>query len=313
MATKRAAARGASVEGPKGKGPEFLRFIVPIVEVLRELGSSGTPSEVTDLVIQRCKISEKEQGLTTSNGQSRVKNQVAWARFYLAKDGLLDNSRRGVWVLTEKGVSSRLATLDDARELFARVQSRFSKPAKGDSVIDHESNGDAGSSISDGSAPPEAGTGHRAAFLQSLRELSPKGFEQVCQMLLRESGFRQVVVTGRPNDGGIDGKGVLEVNPLVTLRVLFQCKRYNERNPVTPSQVRDFRGAIQGRADKGIILTTGTFTSEARKEAERDGGGYIELVDGEKLVTLFERAELGLRRVDAFVAELEFFEQFREA
>jgi restriction system protein len=118
------------------------------------------------------------------------------------------------------------------------------------------------------------------------------------------------VVTGRAGDGGIDGHGVLEINPLVTFKVLFQCKRYGDR-PVTPSQVRDFRGAMQGRADKGLILTTGGFTSDARKEATRDGVPPIELVDGEKLVSMFARAELGLRPVQTFELDEQFFEEFR--
>jgi restriction system protein len=126
-----------------------------------------------------------------------------------------------------------------------------------------------------------------------LRALQPAGFEQLCQRLLRESGFKQVTVTGRSGDGGVDGHGVVEVNPFVTFRVLFQCKRY--AGTVSPTQVRDFRGAMAGRADKGIILTTGTFTPDARREAERDGVPPIELVDGDKLLDLFESLELGLQ------------------
>lgn len=119
--------------------------------------------------------------------------------------------------------------------------------------------------------------------------------------------FQQVVVTGRSGDSGIDGHGVLEVNPLVTF---FQCKRYSDR-PVTPNQLRDFRGAMQGRADKGLILTTGGFTSDARKEATRDGVPPIELVDSEKLVAMFARVELGLRPVQTFELGEHFFEEFR--
>ena len=139
---------------------------------------------------------------------------------------------------------------------------------------------------------------HRVILLNKLMELPPNGFERLCQRLLRESGFESVTVTGRSGDGGLDGLGILEVNPLVSFKVLFQCKRYS--GSVTPSQVRDFRGAMMGRADKGIILTTGTFTSEARKEAIRDGVPPIELVDGEKLLDMFEELELGLKPKTAY-------------
>jgi restriction system protein len=147
------------------------------------------------------------------------------------------------------------------------------------------------------------------SILSVLQGLSPSGFERFSQRLLRESGFSQVVVTGRSNDGGIDGFGTLEINPLVSFKVLFQCKRY--RGSVTPSQVRDFRGALTGRADKGLVLTTGTFTAEARREASRDGAPPIELVDGEKLVRMLEQLELGVSPKTVFEVDVAFFEQFK--
>ena len=97
----------------------------------------------------------------------------------------------------------------------------------------------------------------------------------------------------------------------MTFKVLFQCKRYGDR-PVTPSQVRDLRGAMLGRADKGLIMTTGTFTLDARKEATRDGVPPIELVEGAKLITMFERAGIGLRPVQTFEVDETFFEEFRK-
>jgi restriction system protein len=126
---------------------------------------------------------------------------------------------------------------------------------------------------------------------------------------LREAGFQQVTVTGKTGDHGIDGHGILELNPFVTFKVLFQCKRY--KGSVTTSQVRDFRGAMEGRADKGMIMTTGTFTQEARREARRDGARPIELVDGEKLVAMFEKLELGLKPKTVFDVDETFFEEFR--
>jgi len=150
---------------------------------------------------------------------------------------------------------------------------------------------------------------HRQQLLEILRTLPPSGFERFCQRLLRESGFQEVSVTGRAGDGGIDGLGILQVSPLVSFKVLFQCKRY--AGPVTPSQVRDFRGAMQGRADKGIIVTTGGFTLDAKKEAVRDGVPAIELVDGEKLLTMIEELGLGLLPIKSFKVHKPFFDEFK--
>jgi restriction system protein len=290
----------------KQKGPEFLRFVAPIVETLKELGSSGAAGEVTDRVIERLRISEAEQEATTSNGQSRVRNQIAWVRFYLVKAGHLDASQRGVWTLTEAGRAAKLDG-ESIHSLFKSVHKGF--PRKDAALATLATVGD---EEEESEAPEPEAEDYRARLLDVLRSLPPAGFERICQRLLRESGFQQVAVTGRSGDGGIDGHGVLEINPLVTFKVLFQCKRYRDGSAVTPSQVRDFRGAMQGRADKGLIITTGTFTSQAKQEATRDGVPPIELVDGEKLTSMFARAELGLRPVQTYELEQGFFEEFRK-
>jgi restriction system protein len=171
-----------------------------------------------------------------------------------------------------------------------------------------------------GGAPgPGPGTGSSVPLLndcreelaQTLQSLPAAGFERFCQRLLRESGFQEVTITGRSGDGGIDGIGILQVNALVSFKVLFQCKKY--AGSVTPSHVRDFRGAMTGRADKGIIITTGSFTSDARKEAVRDGAPPIELVDGEKLAGMLEKLELGLRPRQTFEIDAQFFEEYKKS
>ena len=149
---------------------------------------------------------------------------------------------------------------------------------------------------------------YRQQVLRIMQDLPPTGFEQLCQAILREAGFIEVIVTGRSGDQGIDGHGTLQINPLVSFRVLFQCKRYRES--VSPSHVRDFRGAMAGRADKGIIITTGAFTAEARRESSRDGVPPIELIDGDKLVDMLESLELGLQPVRSFKVDNEFFRRF---
>lgn len=287
-------------------GPRFVRYFGPVVDALRALGGSGSPDEVREKVAASLAISDAEQAEEMASGASRFDNQVAWARSYLAKTGYLDSSRRGVWTLTDKGAATKftpatsLQLFKDAHKAFSKASS---KPAKDDAEEASEQ------------ASPEAVnepelSQHRELLLGVLKGLPPAGFERLCQRLLRESGFQQVTVTGRSRDGGIDGNGVLEVNPFVSFRVLFQCKRYN--GSVVPAQVRDFRGAMAGRADKGIILTTGTFTLEARKEAVRDGVPPIELVDGEKLVDMFEKLELGLVPRTAYVIDDAFFDDFRK-
>lgn len=287
---------------PKPEGSEFLRFCIPIVEVLRDLGGSGRPAEVTDLVIERMNIPETEQEVTNKNGGSRIRNQVAWARFYMVKVALLSSSQRGIWGLTEKGRDVKMDK-DYVLKMFRDVQQKFTAERKARKVA--EPNGTEDDTDVDS---VDTGSDYKSELLSTLQSLPPEGFERICQRLLRESGFQQVAVTGKSGDGGIDGHGILQINPLVSFKVLFQCKRY--QGAVAVSSVRDFRGALQGRADKGIILTTGTFTTDAKREAIRDGATPIELVDGDKLVEMFEELNLGLRPKKDYELDDEFFDEY---
>lgn len=279
---------------------QFLRFFGPILDALRELGGSGRPSEVTNQIAKKMAIPDAVQNEQLPSGSSRFTNQVAWARFYLVKDGYLDSSRKGVWSLTDKGRESRI-TDQQAGEILVKVDQE-ARRQKQEKAPEEET------PARENAIAPEPSSDYRAELMRLLQKLPPAGFERLCMRLLRESGFVEVVVTGRAGDGGIDGHGTLEVNPLVSFRVLFQCKRYV--GSVTPAQVRDFRGAMQGRADKGIVLTTGSFTSEARREASRDGVPPIELVDGTKLLQMFESLELGLKPTKSYEIDQEFFRDF---
>lgn len=149
-------------------------------------------------------------------------------------------------------------------------------------------------------------------LLSTLRAVSPRGFEKVCRELLRESGFENVEVTGGSADGGIDGYGTLEINPFVSFRVIFQCKRYAKGNLVSRAQVGDFRNTMIGRAEKGIIITTSGFSNAAIQEASREGAPQVELVDGDKLVEMFQRVQLGLTKRTVYDVDPAYFEKFMD-
>lgn len=285
----------------KDEGAQFVRYFGPLLDALRGLGGSAKPDEAVDRVAIDLKISDEVLNETLPSGGSRFRNQVAWARFYLVREGLISSSKHGVWSLTESGFKTHL-THDQSRGLFLKWVKIFQEQRKlkdsAEPVADKAAEGAGGISKD-----------YRDEALDALLSLPPAGFERLSQRLLREAGFTQVVVTGQSGDGGIDGFGILQVNPLVSFKVLFQCKRYSKS--VAPSQVRDFRGAMSGRADKGIIITTGTFTAEAKREATRDGAPPIELIDGEKLIDMLERFELGLRPVTTYELDSSFFSEFK--
>jgi len=209
--------------------------------------------------------------------------------------------------LTEKGVN---ANVTDKEAL------RISREVKRQSKENASSGGNPLQTAEEAIAPTDndlvTSSDYHSELLGIIRSLPPAGFERLCQRLLRESGFQQVEVTGRSGDGGIDGRGLLQINPLLSMQVVFQSKRYQASTPVTVSQIRDLRGAMAGRTDKGIFITTSTFTADARKEALREGVPPIELVDAQKLVAMFEKLELGLMPKKVYDVDREFFAEFAQ-
>ena len=279
--------------------PAHVQFFLPILTVLRESGGSASPVELKDDLVTMLEISDNELEEKLKTGVSRINNMIGWSKVYLVREGLLDTSDQNVWSLTEEGLKRQL-TDDDVHNIFKKIHSGFvAKRGKGDKTQPFE----------ESELQLEVDQPHKEALLELLRSLPPEGFERLCQRLLRASGFIRVVVKGRSGDGGIDGEGILEINPLVSLKVIFQAKRY--KDAVHPSQIRDFRGALQGRAEKGIFITTGRFTQEAKNEAFREGAPPIELVDGDKLVQLFEQRQLGFCQRVFYQIDHSFFDEYR--
>lgn len=284
------------------KGPQFLIYVKPLVEVLRNTGGSGSTADIIDKVIEYMKIPDSEVEETISSGSSRVRNRIQWARMYLVKADLMDSTQRGIWKLTEKGFESNLSD-ESVYALFKKVQNTFQQEKVNKVQMEEDFHGEG---VDDALVEDEV---HGEALLTILKELSPEGFERLCKRLLSEVGIHDVQITGKAGDQGIDGTGVIKVNEVVGFNIIFQCKRY--KDAVVPHHVRDFRGTMQGRADKGIIITTGRFTPEARREAVRDGVPPIELIDGERLVSLFEKYGLGLKPKVVYDLVPDFFDNYR--
>jgi restriction system protein len=283
------------------KGPEFLKYVIPVLTTLQANGGAGDSSNVIEQIIEKLGITEEELENATSNGQSRIRNQIQWSRFYLFKAGLIDNAQRGIWRLTNEGLEKKLSD-EDVYTLFKEVQEIVKKspidpPKKTKKKFEKK--------FEDGATEDEE---HSIGLLNIILQLPPVGFEKLCKRLLIEIGINDITITGGSGDQGIDGKGLVKLNDVVSLNIVFQCKRYKET--VSPHHVRDFRGAMQGRGEKGLIITTGRFTKEAKNEANREGVTPIELIDGDRLVELFEKHNLGLKPVTVFEIDHEFFKVF---
>lgn len=265
--------------------PTFDGLLLPLLDALRQLGGSGSNEEVYAKTVEIIGLSEEvlaQMHDPEKSSQTEVGYRLAWARTYLKKYGLLENSSRGVWSLTEKGRTVQRVDPGDVVKFVRNLD-------KQDSARKTVKSGEA-ETVRD--LPDEDQWKDRLVEVLT-QDLSPPAFERLVQRVLRESGFVAVEVTGRTGDGGIDGKGIARINGFMSFHVLFQCKRY--KTSVGASEIRDFRGAMVGRADKGLFITTGSFTPAAVKEATRDGAPPIDLVDGGELSEKLKELGLGVR------------------
>jgi restriction system protein len=298
----------------KQKRSEFIKWMGPILDSLRALGGSGSPKEVTERIIADKQISEEKLNEKISSGISRFQNQVYWGRQYLVWEGLLESTKKGIWKLSEKGYATYLSE-DDSHKLFLKwvgIHTARRKQQKEQTVSRKAVTVDVAIDEIDIEEAAVSKLGYKQELLAILRNMKPVNFEKFSLLLLRENDFEDLKLTGGSKDEGIDGFGVLRVNPFVSFRVLFQCKRYAEDNKVKRTQIADFRNAMLGRADKGIFITTGFFTKEAEYEATRDGVPPIELVDADKLVEMVSKTELGLKPVTVYEVNHEFFQQYSD-
>jgi restriction system protein len=277
------------------KVPTFDHFMNPILKALSLLGGSATIAELDSKVIELMRLTREQLDILHNperDSRTEVEYRTAWARTYLKKYGIIENSSRGVWALTHVG--QEISEVDP-REVKAFVREK-SATTSTEETLEIEA---------------EVTPSWRDEAMTYLLHMDPSAFERLTQRLLRESGFTQVEVTGRSGDGGIDGKGIMRLGGLLSFHVIFQCKRY--QGSVSSPQVRDFRGAMVGRADKGLLITTGNFTKDAIKEATRDGAPPIDLVDGDQLIDKLKELGLGIQvkkiEVEQIFADKEWFEK----
>jgi restriction system protein len=265
--------------------PSFDELMGPMLQALKAMGGSATNEELLAKVIELEAYPPEVQAVPHSdNRQTKLNYNLAWAKTYLKRVGAIDNSSRGVWSLTQIGEQ---LTPEEVLSVPARVRKQLieDKQAREQLAAPEER-------LAEAEELEATEPRWKDQLLAVLRGIAPDAFERLAQRLLREAGFLKVEVTGRSGDGGIDGIGVLRVN-LLSFQVLFQCKRY--QGSVGASAIRDFRGAMVGRSDKGLVITTGTFTPEAKREATRDGAPAIDLIDGDQLCDLLKQLKLGVR------------------
>lgn len=260
--------------------PTFKELLNPLLQALHDLGGSGSIDEITQRVIDLEDISDEVAEIIHNperSSRTELEYRLAWARTHLKKYGVIDNPNRGVWVIRPDYTDLKEVDPDEVTRYVRRTE---------------REEGDEDEPV-DESQSEEIQSWREELHRILTQKLGPDAFERLTKRMLRESGFIQVEVTQRSGDRGIDGTGIIQINGLLSFHVVFQCKRY--QGSVSVGKVRDFRGAMVGRADKGLLITTGTFTQEAKREATRDGATPIDLIDGEDLIDMLKELRLGVQ------------------
>jgi restriction system protein len=267
--------------------PTYRDLMYPTLVAIENLGGSAAIAELEESIPRIAEVTDEQLAVefppgSHREGESKVVDRLHWARSYLKKIDALSNSQRGVWSITTvghdylaKGPEQGTAALKHA-DNAVRAEARKAKNAE----------------VGEGDDSEDGVPNWRDELLAALKQMDPYGFERLAMRLLREAGFRNVEVLGKSGDGGIDGVGVYKVS-LVSFPTYFQCKRF--AGSVSSGVVRDFRGAMTGRGEKGLIITTGVFSPSAKAEATRDGAPPIDLVDGEELCELLKEFGMGVR------------------
>ncbi len=291
---------------------EFVKWFGPVLEALRALGGSAKPREITEWIGEKYNVPDEVLNERyQKSGVLKFQNQLAWARQYLVWEELLASSKHGVWTLSKKGWGTKLNETE-AYDIFLKWVKVFQElrvdkePA---TTVDTEA--EKVIQIQEETEPETAKDNLKPTLIEVLQNLSPTGFEHLCGRLLREYDFENIEITQRSHDGGIDGYATLKLNPFVNLSVFFQCKRYSGTVPT--EKVQAFIGVMETNkrsVEKGLLITTGNF-AKAALDIERSNI-KLELIDGDKLVEMFEKVELGVTQKTIYEPNMAFFDPYRD-
>lgn len=283
--------------------PTYDKLFNPVIEAIKNLGGSAKNDEILSEISKILKLTDEEASELYNGGNRTVLDyRVAWAKSYLKVYGILSNSTRGVWALTPKGLKTDKVNINDVKKFVKGCE--HSTNSEEESVNPSLQEKDSACNFIEETTEEIK---WEDKLIATLKKMNPFAFERLAQRLLREAGFDNVEVTKKSGDGGIDGKGVFKIAGFISFNIYFQCKRYE--GTVPSSVIRDFRGAIMGRADKGLIITTGVFSKDAKDEARRDGALIIDLIDGHDLANKLKEFNLGVKIIEQIEINEKWFNE----
>ena len=276
----------------KSSVPKYGKLVNVTYLALKDLGGSGKNDEINEKAAELLGLSDEvlEIPHLNSTSLSEVNYRLAWARTVLKKFGAISNSARSVWTINPE--YSNINEVDG--EAIYKEHSKAS--AKKEKSIDEDNSDDV----------PDEVRPWRKKLYEVLVKMNPYAFERLTQRVLRECGFTQVEVTKKSGDGGIDGTGKLRINGIFSFNIAFQCKRY--QGVVSSADIRDFRGSLTTNIEKGVFITTGSFSKAAIEEACSPGKQQIDLMAGEEFISKLAEFGIGVKEVKDYEVDEAYFE-----
>ena len=275
--------------------PKQIEIEIPLLQALAKLGGEGKPRDVYPIVtthFPQLTVEEQEERFENYPSTRKWTNLVQWVRQRLVDVGQIDGSQRGIWRIIDSG-RDRLKGSTDPNRLNITVPSASlstSAPANLRDLVN--------TNLQE----------IKGRLVAELKNLTPRSFEHFCREFLAQLGYRNVDVTKRSQDGGIDGFGDFRQGA-ISIRSAFQAKRWSE-NAVGRPEIDKFRGAIQGEYDHGVFLTTSRFSRDAKLASYKKGAITVLLLDGAAIADLLIERGLGVRRLPLYIYDIddEFFD-----
>lgn len=290
-------------------GPKHKNLFKPLIDALKELGGSGNNDEIVERIITNLNLNDEVINFRHSDYHTELEYQLGWTKTTLKNLGFVSNTKRKVWVLTQKGQECNLSN-QELVNIYRKYQKEYNIEYRKKKQEEQEKEQEDIEDIEDIEEIEEIEEKTILTWKQELKkillEMNPFDFEKFVGIMLRESGFKEIEITKKTGDGGFDGKGILELNNLVSVPIIFECKRY--KDVVSAEKIRSFGGTMRGRVNKGLFITTGSFTRPAREEAKREGTDIIDLVDGDDLIEILKKLQLGVKEVKTYVVNREWFD-----
>lgn len=285
--------------------PDYQTCMLPLLKYAADNKEHKLADAVEDLSNQFGLTAEERKELLPSKTQEVIFNRIGWARTYMKKSGLLEDTRRGVFKITERGQAVLGENLERLSTKYLRKFDEFNEFQRKHNEKDSKSENDV---ISDATPEEMLEAGYTKLsenlvddILVNIAKCLPSFFEHLVVDLLVHMGYggsfsEAAQVVGKSGDEGIDG--IIKEDKLGLDTIYIQAKRW--KGVVGRPEIQKFAGALLGqKASKGVFITTSSFTKEAEEYAASVDRKVV-LIDGQKLASLMIEHNVGISTVRTF-------------